>query len=167
MCKVSDLKIVDRRIGIHLKNGDIIFSDWYNANGESGTEKTTYRQMLIVNDINEDTVLDWFVDRKRDDGDTIYISDHAMDRLRKRNGWSRKASLRMMQKIYDSGLVPNQVRGRYSAWVRKKEAEKNRNDTLRFYGENLYIFNRNTLVTILPAPRKGSYFNRAYRESIA
>ncbi len=90
----------------------------------------------------------------------IYISDHAMKRIKERNGWGKKSSIRMIKKIYDEGLTPENVKGKYAAWVRNKVATANAGDYFRLYGESLYVFNKETLVTVLPTPRKGTFFNK-------
>ena len=41
----------------------------------------------------------------------IVISEHAYMRMKERNGWSRKAAARMIDKVYQKGLRPEQVKG--------------------------------------------------------
>ena len=174
MCVVNELKNSDRRVEIILKNGETYRSAWYvnnnqikDVNGDPiRQEDIVYSNMLIEYNIRENDVKEWHVNRLRiNDGINIYISDHAMDRLKQRNGWGRKTALRMVKKIYDNGLTPSEVKGKYAAWVKSKEAQALKHETLILYGDTLYIFSYNTLVTVLPAPKKGSYYNQAYKVS--
>lgn len=166
MCKVKDLKYAEKRIFVILKDGGMVCSDWVGGdNDEIIHDKTVYRQTLEEAGLEANDVTEWYVSRKHDgDADTVYISEHAMDRLKSRNGWNRKASMRMIKKVYDNGLTPDAVRGRFATWVRHKEDTKNPGDEFRLYGDYLYVFNRQTLVTVLPTPKKGSFYNQAYKQ---
>ena len=167
MCEVKMLRDSERQICIVLKNGEMLYSEWYKEQDKPGTERQVLDETFAENDIAKENMDRWYISRKREDPETVYISDHAIKRLKERNGWTKKASVRMVRKIYDEGLAPEDVRGRYASWVRQKDEQKGRNDKLLLYGENLYIFNNNTLVTVIPTPRKGSYYNQAYRQCIA
>ena len=164
MCEVSMLKDAERQMCLILKGGDRIYSEWYSAQTKPGTEKQVLMETIEGNNLNKEDVEEWYISRKREDPNTVYISDHAMKRLKERNGWTKKASMRMMKKIHDNGLTPNQVKGKYAAWIRQKAENKAKHEHFLLYGENLYVFSRNTLVTVIPTPRKGSYYNQAYRE---
>ncbi len=170
MCKVSTLKDAKKRVGIIMNNGENYFSEWFMDTDEEGnkvrTERSVYRDTLDAFGADHENVKEWFIQRMREDSDTVYISDHAMECLKQRNGWSKKASIRMIKKVYDNGLSPDKVRGTHASWVRHKEETKNHGDTLRLYGDFLYVFNKNTLITIMHTPTKGSFYNPAYREAV-
>ncbi len=89
----------------------------------------------------------------------LVISEHAYMRLKERNGWNRKASSRMINKVYQRGLRPEQVKGYLKSWINNKaEYEKDGNELILF-GEKLYIFNGNTMLTVIPIP-SNSYLLR-------
>lgn len=89
----------------------------------------------------------------------IVISKHAYTRMKERNGWSKKTSTRMIQKIYSDGLRPNQVKGYLKGWVNGKADYTREDSELILFGEKLYIFNGNTMLTVLPVPSR-AYLTR-------
>lgn len=85
----------------------------------------------------------------------LVISKHTYSRMKERNGWNRKAAKRMIQKVYQEGLRPEQVKGYLKGWVNNKtDYAKDCNEFVLF-GEKLYIFNGNTMLTVLPVPTRG------------
>lgn len=84
----------------------------------------------------------------------INISEHAFMRMKKRNGWSRKAATRMIDKVYRNGLRPKQVKGYLKWWINDRANEELEGSELVLFGEKLYIFRGHTMVTVLPTPTK-------------
>lgn len=89
----------------------------------------------------------------------LVISKHAYTRMKERNGWSRKAAERMVQRVYKEGLRPEQVKGYLKGWIKKKYGYCNEGDEYVIYGEMLYIFNGRTMLTVMPTPNR-SYLIR-------
>lgn len=84
----------------------------------------------------------------------VGISEHAFTRMKERNGWSKKAAKRMVGRIYDTGLKPDQVKGYLKSWIQgKAEYDVNGNE-FRLYGEKLYIFKDRIMLTVLPTPSR-------------
>lgn len=81
------------------------------------------------------------------------ISDHAFLRLRQRNGWNRKASTRMAERIYREGVRPEAVKGVLRKWIEKKSAQDAQSEYV-IYGQSLYIFRGSTLITVFPVPTR-------------
>lgn len=92
--------------------------------------------------------------------ETISISKHAYERLKERNGWNRKASDRMVGRVYSDGLRPEQVKGYLKGWVNKKN-EYSADKEFVLFGEKLYIFQDRTMLTVLPVPTKGFLLREA------
>lgn len=165
MCNVSALKESEKKIHVVLKNGNVYSSEWYLDNDSckkegaiNCTEKEyeLYQNILSSHNITEQDVKEFYISRKREN-DNVYISDHAMDRLKERNGWSRKTALRMIQKVYDNGARSGEIKGHIATWVKNKESFSTKGDYYILYGQNLYIFNHNTLVTVIHAPKKHNF----------
>lgn len=90
----------------------------------------------------------------------IAFTEHAKDRLKERNGWSKKASERMMKKILEDGEDMEVKKGYLGNWARAKKKE-NENHTFVLYGTQVYIFDENTLITVFPTPSRQQALKRA------
>ena len=88
------------------------------------------------------------------------ITDHAYDRLKERNGWSRKTADRMVERVFTQGAHAHEIKGYLRPLIESKmieAAEKDISDII-LYGDVLYVFGRaNTLVTMYPAPTRNSF----------
>ncbi len=90
---------------------------------------------------------------------TIVISEHAYVRLKERNGWNRKAATRMIDKVYRRGLRPKQIKGYLKYWINRKAEYGVEGSEYVLFGEKLYIFMGNVMVTVIPIPSR-SYLLR-------
>ena len=163
MCKVGELNKSEKSIVIKLKNGCEFASETFfddntaAAMATNATEKELDMLMRIKkqHNIKEEDVIEWYIKRKREE-DTYYISAHAMERLKERNGWNKKTAMRMIKKIVDNGIKETEVKGYLGAWIKEKKSDGNMGDEFIMYGDMFYVFNNNTLITCLFAPNKTS-----------
>lgn len=84
--------------------------------------------------------------------DTVYISDHGMERLRKRLGLKTKAARRMALKAYNEGMEVEDTYGSIRHRLEYKEQQMiahGKNAEYRIYGQNVFIFSDNVLVTVV------------------
>ncbi len=151
MCKVKDIETCDKKMVVLSVSGEVIESEWFNdpeRKNTFGQEILTIEEERHISEIcDPENILSWHVSRKRED-DCIYISHHAFDRMRERNGWNKKTALRMVKKIYDNGLSPYEYKGQFAAWA-KYRAKQCPNVTLKMYGNSMYVFDNNVLITVL------------------
>lgn len=89
----------------------------------------------------------------------LSISKHAYGRLKERNGWSKKAANRMLQKIYADGIRPEEVKGYLKGWINRKADMFDDDREFVLFGEKLYIFYEGMMITVLPVPTR-SYLIR-------
>ena len=89
----------------------------------------------------------------------LVISKHAYMRMKERNGWSKKTSNRMIRRIYTKGLRPDQVKGYLKGWVKDKADYAGGESEYILFGEKLYIFNENIMLTVLPVPSRAYLIN--------
>ncbi len=94
-------------------------------------------------------------------GSEVVITKHAYSRLKERNGWNKKASDRMIPKVYVNGLRPEQVKGYLKNWVITKYEYSNERDEYVLFGDKLYIFNNKTMLTVLPTPARSYLYPAA------
>lgn len=164
MCEVKELNKSELRIGIQLTNGCVVLSDWFSDDEHHVIEdsiNSTEKEIEVYNDlcfnkgINAADVVQWFVSRKRED-DTVYISEHAFERMKERCGLNRKAAMRLVKKVYDNGEDISRSKGYLLRWAKQKTIGSPEYDKLIIYGDYVYIFAYTTLVTVLHKPHKGS-----------
>ena len=92
---------------------------------------------------------------------SLSISKHAYDRLKERNGWSKKTANRMLQKIYDYGVRPEDVKGYLKSWINRKADMFDDDREFVLFGEKLYIFYEGTMITVLPVPTRSYLIHEA------
>lgn len=89
---------------------------------------------------------------------TAALSRHAEDRMKERNGLTRKAARRMAEKVWLEGVCREDTRGQLRKWL-DQVYDKNcmyygRDRELRLHGDSLYVYGSgNTLVTVLKLPK--------------
>ena len=89
------------------------------------------------------------------DVNEVVISKHAYERLKERNGWNKKTAERMLSKICIDGKQPEEIKGYLKIWVNKKRTNKLGVATgFILYGNMLYIFRDNLMVTVIAAPSR-------------
>lgn len=160
MCVVRDIEELPKKLYIYTNNGGVYSSEWFIDEERKNTygpdilttmEQEKYDELLEVNNLDESEIEHWALNRDKSIGDDcVFISRHGFDRMRERNGWNKKTALRMVKKVYDEGLSPDEVKGEFRPWV-KQRAEKHPSGDLKFYGQSLYIFENNILITVLQA----------------
>ena len=91
----------------------------------------------------------------------LVITKHAYTRMKERNGWNKKAVTRMVSKIYNDGMRPDQVKGYLKGWVNAKYEYSNEGDEYILFGDKLYIFNGMTMLTVLPTPTRSYLYPTA------
>lgn len=161
MCKVKNIEECAKKVYVYTNDGKAFSSEWFYDDERKNTygaevftlqERKHYNELLEKNHVKEEDITHWAVNRDKSESDCVFISRHAFDRMKERNGWNKKTALRMTKKVYDNGLAPSQVKGEYRAWALHRAA-KYPESTMKFYGQNLYVFQNNVLVTVLQAKK--------------
>lgn len=75
------------------------------------------------------------------------ITDHGEDRLDERVGLSRTASERLVRKVLDLGLKREETSGPLRRYLNRRKM-----NNVIVYGEHIYLFDREILVTVLHLP---------------
>lgn len=96
-----------------------------------------------------------------------FFTTHGMKRMKKRNGWGKKASARMLRKIIDEGEDMSEITGYLGVWARAKLKIRNAGRKFVLYGTQVYVFTNDPstgsliLVTVFPIPSRQQAFNKS------
>ena len=80
------------------------------------------------------------------------ISKHGAMRMRQRMGIPKKATQRIAERAFERGLKREDAKGAVRKWMNDSFYAYGTGDNMRMYGDKLYIFCDNTLVTVLQVP---------------
>jgi len=83
--------------------------------------------------------------------DAIYgviVTRHAADRMRERGGLNRKSIQRIGNQVYFNGYPIERTKGRLRKWMYKISKSNPSAQNLRIYGDKLYIFSNDVLITV-------------------
>jgi hypothetical protein len=83
---------------------------------------------------------------------SIFVTKHACKRARKRYRWNSDTLKRMAIKAFDTGLRRNNTAGYLKIYLDKKFEKYERTNNLRVYGETVFVFVHNHLVTVWTLP---------------
>jgi len=84
----------------------------------------------------------------------IIISDHAYKRAKERLGLNQKALDRMAEKAFNDGFKHGETKGTLQKYITKLWFDHKNCNNVRIYGENIYFFRENKLVTLYRLHRK-------------
>ena len=161
MCKINKLSDAMQQVVAETVDGRIIKSLPYEDQekaliGQTHKAQEMYLEMLEENNVSNKEIVKVYVVRVKEQ-DTVYISRHAFKRMKERNGWNRKASMRMVEKVVESGMRERDMEYKIRQWVKIKNAMRKKPDTdceIILYGSYIYIFSKsdNTLLTSYSVP---------------
>lgn len=82
----------------------------------------------------------------------VIITRHGGRRVRERSGINKKAVHRIVCKAYHEGFTREDTNGELRKWI-ERICEKNKPaDQVRIYGDNMYLFADNYLITMFQIP---------------
>lgn len=82
----------------------------------------------------------------------LSITRHAFQRAKERLGYSQDAFRRIAAMAYCFGLPGDQAKGRLRNYIDMKQSHHPDN-IVRLYGENMFVFKDECLVTVYQLPR--------------
>ncbi len=82
----------------------------------------------------------------------IIVSEHAFDRAKERLGLDRRAFEKLALKAYVSGMKHAECRGQLNKFITRLFMKYKKANNTRIYGEIIYLFNGNTLITVYHIP---------------
>lgn len=78
----------------------------------------------------------------------VIVTRHAADRMRERGGLNRKSIQRIANQVYFNGYPIERTKGRLRKWMYKISKSNPSAQNLRIYGDKLYIFSNDVLITV-------------------
>lgn len=78
----------------------------------------------------------------------IHITDHAYQRAKERLSWGKETIERMAKKAYFEGIKHKDTKGKLNKYITSLWSERKTANNIRIYGENIYLFSRNVLLTV-------------------
>lgn len=82
----------------------------------------------------------------------IEISEHAFKRLSERSGLSKKAAYRIAEKAFTQGITHSETKGNLNKYITSLYFNNTNANNIRLYGDKVYIFVGEVLVTVLQIP---------------
>lgn len=82
------------------------------------------------------------------------ITRHAFERAEQRVSWDKETTERMAAKALQFGVRHQDVSGSLNRYITKLYFGKSHPDNVRIYGEHVYLFKLDTLITVILLPRK-------------
>lgn len=84
----------------------------------------------------------------------IEVSMHAEKRMIERLGINKRAVQRLAEKAYKDGIRHKDAVGRLKKWMTYRFSQNRNANNMRVYGEFLYVFCGNILVTVYIVPNE-------------
>ena len=83
----------------------------------------------------------------------VIITNHAEKRAKERLGWNKHAITRMARKAYIEGISHSNANGKLCKYFDKLFLIQNQANNVRIYGQVVYLFSDNRLVTLFIIPK--------------
>jgi hypothetical protein len=80
------------------------------------------------------------------------VTNHATQRLKERAGIGKKSSKNMAEKALERGLTHADLQGNLKKYVDGAFKRSKSGNNFRVYGEKLYVFKDNILITVFNLP---------------
>lgn len=82
------------------------------------------------------------------------ITSHAEKRLRKRVGLNKSSLQKIADKALKYGISHSETSGSLRRYIDKLYLSERNANNIRIYGEHVYLFRGNTLITVFGLPSK-------------
>ena len=86
------------------------------------------------------------------DAEPVLITKHAYDRVKERLGWKSKVLDKMAEKIFLDGIKHKDTKGKLRRYLTKLWFSYKYCNNVRIYGENIFFFCDNRLITVYQLP---------------
>lgn len=84
----------------------------------------------------------------------LIVTDHGEERMRKRCGLKKKAAERLAKIAFEKGITLEETTGELHSYLKAQQRYNGQANNIRVYGDKIYIFCNEYLVTVLNTPRE-------------
>lgn len=78
----------------------------------------------------------------------LIATKHAKDRARERFHWNENSLNKMMAMAFEKGITHSKAKGKLKKFIDKLWLDYKQCNNIRIYGENIYFFAANKLITL-------------------
>jgi len=82
----------------------------------------------------------------------VFITDHAYDMAKNRLSMNRGSFEKLSEKAFILGVNHSEVAGNLKKYIDSKFLSQRSANNIRIYGENIFIFSKQTLITVYQVP---------------
>lgn len=83
----------------------------------------------------------------------VIITEHAYHRAKERLGFDKHAIEKIADKAFSEGIKHGKAKGRLRKYIDSIFFQYRTANNIRVYGENIFLFNGNTLITVYQLPQ--------------
>lgn len=80
------------------------------------------------------------------------ITKHASKRMKERCGIGKKTQEKVVKRAFNDGIKHSETKGNLNKWITSQFFKNTNANNMRLYGETLYVFAGDTLITAIPVP---------------
>ena len=84
----------------------------------------------------------------------VIITNHAFERAKERLRWNNKVLIKMANKSFFDGIKHKDTNGKLNKYITKLWYDYKHCNNIRIYGENLFFFTDNKLITLYQLPNE-------------
>lgn len=84
----------------------------------------------------------------------VHLTDHSVEKAKERLNINRKSLQRIADKAFEHGLTHSEVKGSLSRYMDRLWFRGSKAGNMRIFGEHIFLFAGNALITIFEIPNK-------------
>jgi len=97
----------------------------------------------------------------------VALTEHACKRARERLSWNESTLERMSIRAFESGLKRKNTNGLLKKYLDELWEQRKQANNLRLYGETLFVFSNNKLLTVWHLPTELRPLAKVFHSKIA
>ena len=98
------------------------------------------------------------------DSSLVIITKHAYERSKERLNWKPSVLDKMAEKAFLEGFSHKDAKGSLKKYITKLWFSYKHSDNVKIYGENIFFFNKNKLITLYQLPHNLRKFIKYSKE---